>query len=225
MASWSEFASDEPRLADSIRLLMQQYGPGLGYLATVRADGGPRVHPVSPVITDEGLFCFVVDSPKRRDLERDGRYALHSFPPEESDDEAYVAGRARPVTDQAQVELLAGNLRAEPQVDWRLFEFTVDVAMVARHGRTGATPLADGPGDRPAVQVWLDPAGSTDPATDPAAGGTPAPAAGPVITIVEPAAKVPSDGSAGVVGSAAVWRGRRSRGRHAAVPESPVPAP
>ncbi|MFY1689020.1 pyridoxamine 5'-phosphate oxidase family protein [Plantactinospora sp. WMMB782] len=161
MASWSEFASDEPRLADAIRVLIQQYGPGLGYLATVRADGGPRVHPVSPVITDEGLFCFVVDSPKRRDLERDGRYALHSFPPEDSDDEAYVAGRARPVTDQARVDQLAGNLRAAPQVDWRLFEFTVDVAMVARHGSNGATPLAAGDrSERPAVQVWLDPAGA-----------------------------------------------------------------
>ncbi|MGI5212499.1 pyridoxamine 5'-phosphate oxidase family protein [Plantactinospora sp. CA-290183] len=161
MASWSEFATDEPRLAAAIRLLLQQYGPGLGYLATVRADGGPRVHPVSPVITDEGLFCFVVDSPKRRDLERDGRYALHSFPPEDSDDEAYVAGRARPVTDQARVDRLAGNLRAAPQVDWRLFEFTVDVAMVARHGSNGATPLANERSERPAVQVWLDPASAS----------------------------------------------------------------
>ena len=103
MASWSEFAADEPRLARAIHALLHQYGPGLGYLATVRADGGPRVHPVSPVITDEGLFCFVVDSPKRRDLERDGRYALHSFPPEDSDDEAYVAGRAEPVTDPRRI--------------------------------------------------------------------------------------------------------------------------
>lgn len=161
MASWSEFVSDEPRLAEAIRVLMQQYGPGLGYLATVRADGGPRVHPVSPVITDEGLFCFVVDSPKRRDLERDGRYALHSFPPEDSDDEAYVAGRARPVTDQARVDRLAGSLRAAPRVDWRLFEFTVDVAMLARHGRSGATPLATSRAGRPAVHLWLDPASAT----------------------------------------------------------------
>lgn len=161
MASWSEFASREPRLAEAIRVLMQQYGPGLGYLATVRADGGPRVHPVSPVITDEGLFCFVVDSPKRRDLERDGRYALHSFPPEDSDDEAYVAGRARPVTDQARVDRLAGSLRAAPQVDWRLFEFTVDVAMLARHGRSGTTPLAASRAGSPAVRLWLDPARAT----------------------------------------------------------------
>ena len=159
MASWSEFAADDPRLAEAIRALMQQYGPGFGYLATVRADGGPRVHPVSPVITDDGLYCFIIDSPKRRDLERDGRYALHSFPPEESDDEAYVAGRARPVTDQAKVARLADTLRAASHVDWRLFEFTVDVAMLSRHGHA----------ERPAVQVWLDPAGV---ASRPSSAGT-----------------------------------------------------
>src|SRR5690349_19533931 len=70
VASWSEFAVAEPRLALAIQELVHQYGPGLGYLATVRADGGPRVHPVSPVITDTGLYCFLLDSPKRRDLER-----------------------------------------------------------------------------------------------------------------------------------------------------------
>src|SRR5262249_61260688 len=123
MASWSEFAAAQPRLAAAIRALVHQYGPGLGYLATVRADGGPRVHPVSPVITDDGLFCFVMDSPKRRDLERDGRYALHSFPPDETNDEAYVAGTARRVTDQRRVEELARVARAEPRVDLRLFEF------------------------------------------------------------------------------------------------------
>ena len=114
MASWSEFLAAEPQLASAIRVLLQQYGPGMGYLATVRADGGPRVHPVSPVITQEGLFCFVVDSPKRRDLERDGRYALHAYPPEDSDDEAYVAGRARPVRDADVVQRLASALRASP---------------------------------------------------------------------------------------------------------------
>ncbi|MET0415816.1 MAG: pyridoxamine 5'-phosphate oxidase, partial [Actinoplanes sp.] len=47
MASWSDFAAAEPVLAAGIRALLQQYGPGMGYLATVRADGGPRLHPVS----------------------------------------------------------------------------------------------------------------------------------------------------------------------------------
>lgn len=158
MASWSEFINDAPRLAQAIRSLIEQYGPGLGYLATVRADGGPRVHPVSPVFAEEGLFCFVIDSPKRRDLERDGRYALHSFPPEDSDDEAYLAGRARQVTDPAIVDRLAHDLRAAPLVDWKLFEFHIDVAMVSWHGSAGANPFVADPDQRASVQVWLDPA-------------------------------------------------------------------
>ena len=225
MASWSEFASDEPRLADAIRALLQQYGPGFGYLATVRADGGPRVHPVSPVITDDGLFCFVVDSPKRRDLERDGRYALHSFPPEESDDEAYVAGRAWPVTDPARVARLAAGLRAAPQVDWRLFEFTVEVAMLARHGHGGGAALGGAHPDRPAVQVWLDPAAGVPAAEVPAADG--------------PVAEVPArhaNGGGAVAGFPAASVGRTTggtrslvtrtwrTGRHAAPEGTPVPA-
>jgi hypothetical protein len=153
MASWPEFAAAEPQLAASIHTLIHQYGPGLGYLATVRADGGPRVHPVSPFITRDGLYCFVIDSPKRRDLERDGRYALHSFPPEATEDEAYVAGEARLVTDAELVHRYATEMRAEPGVDWRLFEFDVAVAMIVRHGQPHGP--AGHPG--PAVhQVWRD---------------------------------------------------------------------
>src|SRR5690348_9019081 len=154
MASWPEFVAAQPRLAAAIRALVHQYGPGLGYLATVRADGGPRVHPVSPVIRDDGLFCFVLDSPKRRDLERDGRYALHSYPPDDSDDEAYVAGHARRVTDQAKVAQLAGVMRAQPELDWQLYEFTVDVAMLARrrHGEHGSVGAAH--------EVWRDGSGT-----------------------------------------------------------------
>jgi hypothetical protein len=158
MASWSEFAADEPRLARAIHALMHQYGPGLGYLATVRADGGPRVHPVSPVITADGLFCFIVDSPKRRDLERDGRYALHSYPPEDNDDEAYVSGHAVPVNDPTVIAHLADALRASREVDWRLFELLIDVAMVRRHGPGGALPLAYMPRVAPVTETWHAPA-------------------------------------------------------------------
>ncbi len=132
MATWTEFADAAPELAASIRGLVHQFGPGFGYLATVRGDGGPRVHPVSPLITDDGLFCFVIDSPKRRDLDRDGRYALHSFPPEDCDDEACLTGRAVPVADPVRRARLAHLCRAAGSVDWSLYEFTIDSAMLAR---------------------------------------------------------------------------------------------
>ncbi|GAA2368628.1 pyridoxamine 5'-phosphate oxidase [Dactylosporangium salmoneum] len=133
MASWADFAEAEPDLAAAIHKLVCQYGPGLAYLATVRPDGGPRIHPVSPVITSAGLFCFVVPSPKRHDLDRDGRYCLHSFPPEDTDDEAYLSGRATPVSDLELMSNLATTMRAAPRVDWRLYELSVDVALLVHH--------------------------------------------------------------------------------------------
>lgn len=154
MASWSDFTAADPSLAAGIRALLQQYGPGMGYLATVRADGGPRVHPVSPVITDEGLYCFLVDSPKRRDLERDGRYALHSYPPEESDDEAHLTGRAIPVRDPLVVARLSGALHASPDVDWRLFELLIATAALRRYGPAGALPLAASRLLAPLSRTW-----------------------------------------------------------------------
>jgi len=157
MASWSEFAAAQPDLAAAIRALLQQYGPAMGYLATVRADGGPRVHPVSPVFTRAGLYCFVVTSPKRHDLDRDGRYALHSYPPEDNDDEAHLTGRAHPVSDAALITHLAGGLRAAPEVDWRLYELTIDTAMLRRHGPSGALPLALAPRPAPITQTWRAP--------------------------------------------------------------------
>ncbi|MDY7086177.1 MAG: pyridoxamine 5'-phosphate oxidase family protein [Actinomycetota bacterium] len=154
MPSWSDFLAAEPTLAAGIRALLQQYGPGLAYLATVRADGSPRVHPVSPVITDEGLYCFIIDSPKRRDLERDGRYALHSFPPEENDDEAFLTGRAVPVHDPRVIADLSSALHASPDVNWRLFELTIERATLRTHGPAGALPLAALPIVTPMTRTW-----------------------------------------------------------------------
>lgn len=130
--SWARFCGAAPALSDQVRALFEQYGPALGYLATVRADGGPRVHPIAPVIADGGLFCFAMPSPKRRDLERDGRYALHAYPAEHSDDEAYLAGRAVPVTSASRRARLARLHRAAPDGNWRLFELRISVAVVTR---------------------------------------------------------------------------------------------
>jgi len=134
MASWSDFAGAEPALAASIRRAFHQYGPGLGYLATVRPDGGPRVHPVAPTITDRGLYCCLLNTPKRRDLQLDDRYALHAFPPEDSDDEACVRGHATRVTDTSIIRRVAQELRAEPKLDWWLYELSVETAIFVHRG-------------------------------------------------------------------------------------------
>ena len=96
------FEAAAPELAAAGQRLLYQFGPGLGFLATVRPDGGPRLHPICPVVADGELWAFILrQSPKCRDLERDGRYALHSFPPVEKDDEFAVTGRVRRVDDAA----------------------------------------------------------------------------------------------------------------------------
>jgi len=78
MLSWRDFSNSRLDLATMGRRMLYEEGRiGLGFLAAVREDGGFRVHPICPMLTDEGLLAFIVPGPKREDLLRDGRYALH----------------------------------------------------------------------------------------------------------------------------------------------------
>jgi hypothetical protein len=156
MKTWNEFAALRPDLAEPGRALLYQVGVGLAYLATTRPDGGPRVHPMCPVITERGAFAFIVPSPKQRDLLRDGRYALHSFPCQDNEDAFNCAGRVRPVHDEALRTELGQVFVAErarlgvpmPAAEDALFEFLVEGCLLTR---------TTGHGDpRPAHQVWRD---------------------------------------------------------------------
>ncbi|MGH7643304.1 MAG: pyridoxamine 5'-phosphate oxidase family protein [Candidatus Dormibacteria bacterium] len=135
MVSWGEFELLVPDLAAAGRRLVYQIPIGLAFLATVRPDGGPRVHPVCPVIGSGGLYVLVVAGPKQRDLDRDGRYALHSetVPPPHEDDGFYVTGSTRAVLDATEELAVRTQVTAERRgVTWpsfledRLFELTID---------------------------------------------------------------------------------------------------
>jgi hypothetical protein len=140
MATWEEFAAAAPEMAAAGRRLIYQYGPGLAYLATVRPDGGPRLHPVCPVVTAEGLWVFVVPSPKGCDLERDGRYALHALLPEEVEEEFYVTGRARRVDDPAARQRVAAAYHAPVPDDHALFALDVERVLHAAYRFRGDWP-------------------------------------------------------------------------------------
>lgn len=103
MVAWSDFGAAAPRLAGRARELLYQVGVGLGFLGTVDPSGGPRVHPLCPIICDGELYLLVVPGPKRRDLERDGRFALHSFPCVDNEDAVYLTGRAVAIDDQPEL--------------------------------------------------------------------------------------------------------------------------
>jgi hypothetical protein len=79
MATWAQFASAEPDLAAFAR---ERMAGRICYQATLRLDGAPRLHPVSPwVAADVLCVSFRDTSPKQREVERDSRYALHTAQP------------------------------------------------------------------------------------------------------------------------------------------------
>ena len=138
--TWGELRAVRPEAAETGRALLYQFGVGLGFLATVRADGGPRVHPVCPVLTDDGVYLFVVSSPKRADLLRDERYALHAFPVPENEDAFYLSGIAEPRPDPVLRGLLSEIFFAERGMqepppgfeDELLFELLIDTCLATK---------------------------------------------------------------------------------------------
>jgi hypothetical protein len=140
VATWPVFSQVQPELARAGNALFYQHGVGLAFIATLRADGAPRLHPVCPLSSDEGLFAFIIPSPKQADLRRDGVYAMHSFPRPDNEDAFYIAGRANLVTKPNIREALAEQFVRErsqfpvmpPSRDDALFEFDLDSCLLTR---------------------------------------------------------------------------------------------
>jgi uncharacterized pyridoxamine 5'-phosphate oxidase family protein len=95
VANWDAFEQEAPELACVARELWGRHG--IMYLATVRTDGSPRVHPVTPLLVDGRIFVATAEqSPKWRDLRHDPRCLLHCLPGER-DDEVVMRCRAHEV--------------------------------------------------------------------------------------------------------------------------------
>ena len=94
-ATWSDYAASAPEQAAAGRALLERSGIGEGLLATVRADGPPRIHPVHVRIVGGRLLTFVIaGSAKAGDLGADGRYALHAHQDPAVPHEFLARGRA-----------------------------------------------------------------------------------------------------------------------------------
>lgn len=140
MLNWGNFREIRPDLAEAGKALFYQFSVGLAFLGTVRSDGGPRMHPMCPVIVNDGLYAFIEPSPKRRDLLRDGRYAMHCFPPAENEDAFYITGRAEHRTDPELRERIATVFWKERDKDepppqseeQQLFEFFIQACLYTK---------------------------------------------------------------------------------------------
>jgi hypothetical protein len=71
--SWRDFKAQQPDPARQGADLLYHYGVGLAFLGTVRANGGRRLHLMCPLLTETGLYAFIVPWPMQWDLHRDGR--------------------------------------------------------------------------------------------------------------------------------------------------------
>ena len=143
MVRWSAFARSEPDLAELGRALLYQFGVGLAFLATVRRDGAPRLHPVCPVLSGDGLYVLITPhSPKRGDLLTTGRYSLQTFPqPREGSDEFYVAGHADLVADEPSRAAVLRDAKHLADAQETLFELTLDRVMHTRWENVGTPDL------------------------------------------------------------------------------------
>jgi len=153
MASWGSFRRDAPDIAAVADLVwpgvvaLHRDGrpPSLGpcfavaYLATVRPDGAPRLHPFCPVIADDRLFAAIpISSPKGHDLRRDGRCVIHAMPGPEDNEfcvravatevlDAETRGLVYAVVASSGVSGMANTVANDP-----LFEFDITQVDVAR---------------------------------------------------------------------------------------------
>lgn len=109
MATWTDFAAEAPELAEHAERRLA--ATGLMMLATLRRDGFPRISPMEPVLADDRLVLhdgrlwlgMMPASTKALDLQRDGRFAIHSATADKmlTEGDVKMWGVASPVTDHA----------------------------------------------------------------------------------------------------------------------------
>jgi Pyridoxamine 5'-phosphate oxidase len=129
LLAWEEFERSAPEMA---RFGIQRMVDRVMYIGTVRKDGYPRVHPFTPFVGSGHLFAFMeLTSPKAHDLQRDGRYVIHSLVKDwnGSDGEFALTGRAVFVTDPGIRSLAVAGCPYTPAERYICFEFFVEECM------------------------------------------------------------------------------------------------
>lgn len=139
MTTWNTFAQQAPEIAAFGAARFQK---GVAYLGTIRADGSPRVHPVTPIIGEQ-LFLFMEPtSPKGKDLQRDPRFALHCAVEDSSggSGEFYVMGRATLSHDPHLREAAVKAASYAPADRYILFVLSIESAFMNIYVEGKSTP-------------------------------------------------------------------------------------
>ena len=77
MITWSQFTEEAPETVAVFTRRVE--ATGLALMATLRADGFPRISPLEPLIGDDRVWLGMMPgSTKTRDLRRDPRLCLHT---------------------------------------------------------------------------------------------------------------------------------------------------
>jgi hypothetical protein len=95
MITWSQFTEEAPETEAVLRRRIE--ATGLALLASVRADGSPRISPLEPLISGDRLWLGMMPgSTKVADLRRDPRLCLHTATADKdvADGDAKLFGRA-----------------------------------------------------------------------------------------------------------------------------------
>lgn len=135
--SWKTFEEQAAELAEFVKTRLHNK---VAYLATIRKDGSPRVHPFTPIIGEGHFFVFMEPtSPKGHDLRRDGRYAVHCSVSDTSGEsgEVIVTGTAKFIEDS---EVRAQAVRVcpyQPAERYILFELEIEHVLITEYGDTG----------------------------------------------------------------------------------------
>jgi general stress protein 26 len=129
-------------------------------LATLRADGSPRISGVEASFRDGELWLGMMpDSRKAKDLLRDPRLALHSSTadPEMTDGDAKLSGRADEITDRETFEWFVEQEREdkgqEPPEPFHLFTVAIEEIVL--------TTLGGDPPDHLVIETWRERRGTT----------------------------------------------------------------
>lgn len=133
MLTWGEFKEASPEMAG---FGVKRMSDHVMFLGTVKKSGYPRLHPFTPFVASGHFFAFMEPtSPKGHDIERDGRYVIHSLVKDMngSDGEFSITGKGRRVHDPAMRELAVKGCPYKPADRYVLFEFFVEECLTTHY--------------------------------------------------------------------------------------------